>query len=78
MNKIRNVSVIMKYEKIYPYFLKMDLANNNNLYARQILFKKIDRENYQVTLNGIPNYPKLLSFFQDYGINKDQMIITIV
>ena len=77
MNKVRNVSLNMEYIKIYPYFLRIDLAQSH-IWAKQIIFKKVNSEMYNVTLNGVRNYPCLLSFFQSYGISKDQMMITIV
>lgn len=77
MNKVRNVSINMEYNKIYPYYLKIDLAKSH-IWARQIIFKKINSDVYNVTLNGVRNYPCLLGFFQSYGIDIDKMEITIV
>lgn len=77
MNKVRNISINVEYSKIYPYFLRIDLAQSH-IWAKQIIFKKVNSDVYNVTLNGVRNYPCLLSFFSSYGIGKEQMIITIV
>ena len=74
MNKIRNVVVNIEYKKIYPYFLRQEIAKSH-IWARQVIFNKVDIDSYKVTLKEVKNYPCLLSFFQQFGISKEEMII---